>query len=168
MASNDTKITTTRQVTRLPNTRRGIWLSALVVIFLLLAAAGWLRTQQTLAQWNLLAAWGIWPGPLYNALSGAVWGVVGLPAAWGLWFRKRWADRLTWIAAWFYPVAFWLDRLFIARSPEARTGWPFWLAVTLLWLGYVFAVLRSRRVLLVNEIKLKDKTHEQQRSRVGS
>ena len=151
-----------------PNTPAGVLVSALAVIFLLLAAAGWLRAQQAIEHWDLLVAWWIWPGPLYNALSGAAWGVVGLPAAWGLWFRPRWAVRITWMAAWFYPVVFWLDRLLIAHSPEARTGWPFWLAATLLWLGYVFIVLRTRAAHWVNEIKLKDKTYEQQRSRVGS
>ena len=131
---------------RLPNTHKGAWVLALVVIFLLLATAGWLRFQQALANWSLLASLGIWPGPLYLVLGGAAWGVVGLPAAVTLWLGRRGSLRLTWIAAWFYPLTFWVDRLFFSPAPEARTGWPFWLGASLVWLGYVFIVMRSQAV----------------------
>jgi hypothetical protein len=144
MASNNSKISAARRSLRFPNTRRGVWVSALAVIFLLLAAAGWLRFQQSIANWDLLVSWGTWPGPLYMAISGAAWGMAGLPAAWGLWLGRNWAVRLVWIAAGFYPLTFWLDRLFFARGPEARTGWSFWLGVTVLWLGFVWVVLFSR------------------------
>jgi hypothetical protein len=158
MALNNSKLSTVRRSLRFSPRRvpagagghRDFWVSALAVIFFLLAAAGWLRVQQTIEHWDLLAEWGIWPGPLYNALSGVAWGAVGLPAAWGLWFRQKWAPRFIWIAALFYPAIFWLDRLLIAQSPEARTGWPFWLVATLLWLGYILVVLRSRAAHLIN------------------
>jgi hypothetical protein len=124
--------------------RRPFFVSILAVIFVLLAAAGWLRFQQALSAWSLLASLGVWPGPLYLVLSGAAWGAPGLPAAWGLWLGRKWAARTAWIAAGFYPLSFWLDRLFIARGPGARTGEPFWLGVTLLWLVFVWLVLRTR------------------------
>jgi hypothetical protein len=121
--------------------RRPFWVSVIAVIFLLLAAVGWLRFQQTLASWNLLSELGVWPGPLYLALSGAAWGMPGLPAAWGLWTGRRWAVRFAWPAAGFYPLTYWVDRLFLTRSPQALAAWPFWLGVSLLWLGLISVVL---------------------------
>jgi hypothetical protein len=123
---------------------RPFWLSVLAVLFLLLVAAGWLRFAEAWRFWDLLAKFAEKPGPLYLLLGGAAWGLAGLPAAIGLWFGWRWAIRVAWIAAVFYPLTYWLDRLLIDRAPQALTAWPFSLVVTLLWLGFVFINLRSR------------------------
>jgi len=124
--------------------RRPFWLSVLAVLFLFLAAAGWLRLVEAWQFWDLLVKFAVKPGPLYLLLGGAVWGLIGLPVAVGLWLGRRWAIRAAWAAAVFYPLTYWLDRLLIDRAPEALTAWPFSLVVTLLWLGFVFVTFNSR------------------------
>jgi hypothetical protein len=49
-----------------------------------LSIYGWLRFQQSLSLWKILIQIGIWPGPLYLAISGAVWGMLGLIAVLGI------------------------------------------------------------------------------------
>ena len=125
---------------------RPFWLSILAALFLFLAATGWLRFAEAWQNWDLLVKFAVKPAPLYLLLAGAAWGLAGLPVAAGLWFGRRWAVGAAWLAVAFYPLTYWLDRLLIARAPEALTAWPFALVVTLLWLGFAFISLSNRTV----------------------
>lgn len=108
----------------------------LVLFFLYLAILGWSRMQQALQDWDLLVKYGATPGPLYPALSGALWGVMGLAAAALLYVRLNWARRAVFALAAVFAATYWLDFLFLSRGAEEMVNWPFALALTLLGLAY--------------------------------
>lgn len=82
-----------------------------------------LRCFQAVRQWTFLEA--LLPvSPLYLALSGLFWAVVWLALAWGLWGGRRWAQRFSLLAALFYTLYFWVDRLLLSAE-GAGSNWPF-------------------------------------------
>ncbi len=117
----------------------------LVIILLVGALEGFLRLQAAVYTWSVLVNVGITPGPLYLALSGAIWGLALLVAAAGLFFRQRWAAWYARIAAVALALAYWIDRLGFTRSAEAQTNWPFMAGLTALILAFVFSVLSLER-----------------------
>ncbi len=123
----------------------------LVIILLVGALEGFLRLQAAVYAWVVLSGIGISPGPLYLAISGAVWGLALLVAAAGLFFRQRWAPAYTRIAALVLALAYWIDRLAFTRSTDAQANWPFMAGVTVFFLAFVFSVLSLDRQKLYFE-----------------
>ncbi len=118
-----------------------------VLVLVLLAGAleGFLRLQAAVYTWSMLAVIGITPGPLYLAISGAIWGLALLVAAAGLFFRQRWAPGYARIAAAVLALAYWIDRLAFTRSADAQANWPFMAGVTVFILAFLFSVLSLDR-----------------------
>ncbi len=127
-----------------PRARRPRLLILLMLALALLSLLGWLRMAQAIAQWGFLNSLLDWPLPLYLAVGGVVWGLLALPALWGLWRRKRWAIGATWVAVILYPLLYWLDWLFAVRSQASRSNWPFALVMTLFWLAFSAFVLTRK------------------------
>ncbi len=121
--------------------RRPFSLTVILILWLLLACAGGLRLVGAVANWGLLLELGVQPGPVYLAVSGGVFGLLGLLLAWGFWKGFPWAGLAGRVAAFFYPLAYWLERLAFSRSPEAWSNWPFAAGVTLLWLAFAWWTL---------------------------
>jgi hypothetical protein len=138
-------------------TRRSFWLKVLVAGLLIFAAAGWLRLEQSLAEWNFLGEVGLRPGPLYLALTGGLTGAGGLIAGVGVWLRKRWAFAFTRVFMVAWQAWSWIDRLWLARVKTARVSWPFALAATLLVLLFVFAVLSEEERSLYEPVRARDR-----------
>jgi hypothetical protein len=113
-------------------------------VFLLLAIMGWLRLEQVVQSWDALNQRLVWPLPLYLAISGVVWGLPGLPAAWGLWFGNRWGRFFAGASGVFYPGLYWLDALIFRRSPERWVNWLFAVVATVIWLAFILVVLSRR------------------------
>jgi hypothetical protein len=111
--------------------------------FLCASILGWLRLIQTLHDWSILVQLGAVPGPFYVAVSGAVWGLAGLPAAWGVWRRTSWSSLTGLGVGLFLAVSFWADRLAFS-SQSGFQNWPFALGVTLLWLVILFSLTANR------------------------
>jgi hypothetical protein len=128
--------------------KRSFWLKVLVAGLLIFSAAGWLRLQQSLAEWGFLSQADLRPGPLYLALTGGLTGAGGLAAGLGVWFRRRWGFAFTRVFMVAWQVWNWIDRLWLARTDTARVGWPFALGATVLVLLFVFAVLSEEERLL--------------------
>jgi len=92
--------------------------------------------------------------PLYLALSGLVWGLVGLPQAWGLLRGKLWAPPLMRAVALTYAMYYWLDQVFLQDHPIAGAeggarlllpgNWPFSAGLTFLLLAYTVWTLQRR------------------------
>jgi hypothetical protein len=125
-----------------PRRRRSFWTGLLAATFLVLAVLGWIRFQQALYYAALFVQLGAWPGPVYIALGGALWGLAGLAAAWGVWRQARWGAPLARAAGLLFAVTWWADRVWFSPGAGAFTGWPFALGVTVIWLGFVFAATR--------------------------
>ncbi len=120
-------------------------LKLLVLGLLVFSWMGWVRFEQTLVNWAWLQSLGLTPAPPYLAASGALWGLLGLAAALGLWLRLEWGIGLARIAAAGFALSYWLERLLLRRAPEAQANLPFALAATALGLVYAFGVLSLAR-----------------------
>jgi uncharacterized membrane protein (DUF2068 family) len=94
------------------------------------------RFYGSLRQWDFLKE-ALSFSPLYPALSGFFWTLIGLLLAWGLWRGASWAPKLAIMAVAGYMVFDWFDRLVMA-SPAARESWPFILGLNLVVLVYTF------------------------------
>jgi hypothetical protein len=116
-----------------------LWLLALGLLFASLT--GWLRLQFVITAWDFLIQTGIRPGPLYQAIMGAVWGLAGLVCAAGLLLRQRWAPPVTRITVLGLAGWYWLDLLALTRSPDTLDNWPYMLVVTLACIVYTLIVL---------------------------
>jgi hypothetical protein len=108
-----------------------------------LSVYGWLRFQQSLSLWKILIQIEVWPGPLYLAISGAAWGLMGLIAVLALFFRLTWAIQYTKVIVLLMAAWYWFDRLVLVQSEAARTNLVFMALLTILAVIYTFAVLRS-------------------------
>lgn len=123
--------------------KRVFWVRFLALIFLILSLLGWLRLEQALLNQRLLVQLGAWPGPVYIALGGAVWGLAGLPVALGLWGRRAWAGPAARLAALIFLLTYWIDRLWFSAERAPVFNWPFSLGVSIAWLVLVFWITTS-------------------------
>jgi len=139
-------MTERRDPTQPVRPRRPLLLRILIWVILLWTILGWLRFAQVLAERTIiierLSAGLYW----YLLLSGAIWGLTGLPLLWGLLIRAEWARKLFWAAALFYSVSYWLERLILWQDAAGLSNWPFMLVLTAIWLGLSVYFWRSDRV----------------------
>jgi hypothetical protein len=122
-------------------TKRSFFLKALVVAFLIQSWMGWLRLIESISNWDLLTSFKVQPSPLYLAVSGGAWGILGLAAALGLWVRWRWAAWAARIIVLLSSAWYWIDRFVLGISPERLTNVPFAAVINLLAILFAFAVL---------------------------
>ena len=130
--------------------KRPLLILLLCVILAGLCIFGWIRFQQAIQEWSLEAALVSPLLPIYLTLSGAFWGLAGVPAIIGLWKPSRWALSVTWFVAIFYPLTFWLEKTLLLKSPTRLVNWQFDAGVTILWLLFVTLALHlpnNRRYL---------------------
>jgi len=120
---------------------RSFLLIVLVLGLLFFSLTGWLRLYLSIQDWQLLVSLGLFPGPLYLALYGAVIGLFGAGAALSLWLRWSWAPRVVWIGALAAAAWYWLDRLLFTQTASSWTNWPFSAGITVVCLLFVFFVL---------------------------
>ncbi|MBI5945287.1 MAG: hypothetical protein HY864_13025 [Chloroflexi bacterium] len=106
----------------------------------------------SLTAWNALSAWTsfAWrnalneflsqPSAAITTVSGAIWAVIGMLLAWGIWQRKAWAGKLLLGASAGYTVWYWSGR-FIWQSPHPN--WLFAVIVNLVLLGFILFIKKS-------------------------
>lgn len=117
-------------------------LSATLCVWLVLMVTAWngLRLWTALAWQKTLVEFSTNPGPVYVAVSGAVWVVVGLTLAWSLMLGKARAGKMLVAAATGYTVWYWSERLI---WPAPHPNWPFAIAVNLILLVFIFFTNKS-------------------------
>ena len=125
--------------------RRPFEVYLLVLGALAFSGFGWLRLQQAVVYWAWIKPPSFPFSAWYVAAGGAAWGVAGLAAAVGLWFRLRRAAQFARLAAVFYALTYWLDRLLFTRSQSAWANWVFALSLTIAGLFFVFGALEMER-----------------------
>jgi hypothetical protein len=128
--------------------RRTFELWILLVVVLGFMIIGWLRLYETLVYWEWLERLGVMPGPLYIAVSGGIWGLMGLASFTGLWFRRRWAACITYLVLFVYLGFYWLDYFLFVSSPTSKSNVIFTVAASLAAIILVVGVLaipRQRR-----------------------
>ena len=116
-------------------------LVVLVLGLLFFSLTGWLRLYLSIQDWQLLASLGLFPGPVYLAVYGAVFGLFGAAGAISLWLRRPWAPRVMRIGTLAAAAWYWLDRLLFTQSASSWTNWPFSAGMTVVCLLFVFFVL---------------------------
>ncbi len=123
----------------------GVTILALFVLFF--TCINILRLIESLENWNFLSSL---PGvsPLYQAVTGAVWALVGFPVFYGLWWGLRWGPVSVQVASVAYSIYAWLNRFLLGKDPAVRNGnfsWPFLLAVNFIFLVFTFVIVSLPR-----------------------
>lgn len=128
-----------------PGRPRSVTLLAVVV--LILAGLNLNRLVQSLLQWDFLRT--LLPiSPVYLAVSGLIWGGVGLTLFVGLWSGQPWVPGLArWGSLAFFLYS-WLDRYLLENPATWRFKTPFFIGATVLTLGLVFWILSRPKVKL--------------------
>jgi len=123
--------------------KRPLPLRLILWIFVLWSVLGWLRFGRALAERELIIS--LVGPPLfgYLLLAGLIGGLFALPVIWGLIFRAPWTPIALPLAAAFYPVLYWFERLLLWQDPYAHRNWPLMVLLTLAWAGLVLWGLRA-------------------------
>lgn len=133
--------------------RRPFVISLVFWIFILWILLGWLRFARALTDHalieDLLPGWYFW----YFLLAGLSWGLAGLPVTWAILRRTPWARVSIWVIGLFYPIHYWVERLFLWAPSEVRGNWPFMLLLTGLWILAIIWANNSKRAKRFFEIK---------------
>jgi hypothetical protein len=130
--------------------RRRYWISAFLLM--LYALVGWLRLQQTLLYWYYFLGLGLWPHPLYLAVSG---GVIGAGYSLALIFhlvRFKYTARYIRFLGILLVIWIWIDRIWIGM----RDAFLFLLPITILITGCTIGL----DLLLVRKIDYIKKSQE--------
>ena len=117
--------------------KRPLFVTILALVVLSIAALHLMRLIQAISLWEFLSEL---PdvSPTYLALSGAVWVLLGLGLAWGLWQGLAGAPLAARLLSLAYVLYKWIERLVMSRLDGGQPDWPFALAVTLVSLLIVF------------------------------
>ncbi|HEX9018232.1 MAG TPA: hypothetical protein VF806_03550 [Anaerolineaceae bacterium] len=122
--------------------KRSFFLGLLIVGYALFSLAGWVRLVETILDWHWLSFAGLWPGPLYLAVTGVLWGLVGLVGAIWLWRRVNgWRLAGSGVAL-LLALTYWVDQLLVASLDRYGSNALFGALITFLGLLYTLAVLR--------------------------
>jgi hypothetical protein len=124
---------------------RPFLVTLLVLVVLTITAIHLVRFFMALSWWGFLSGL---PGvsPLYLAVTGLSWSVIGLPLAWGLWQGLPWVPKALRFLAPAYCLYHWLEQILLARSTGEMTNWPFAAGVTIIVLLTVFWMFSWQRV----------------------
>jgi len=135
--------------------RRPFRVTILALGVLIITVANLTRFVLSLREWNFLASQ---PGvsPLYLALSGLVWTLIGTCLVWGLWSARPWAPRLMQAGTLTYALYYWLDMVFLQDHPVSGAGealrailptnWLFSAIVTIVCLAFMAWTLSRAKV----------------------
>jgi hypothetical protein len=112
---------------------------------LIISCTNLIRFIEAIRTWDFLASL---PGvsPLYIALTGLIWVLVGFPLAWSLWRGHAQAPIATRILTLVFALYYWLDRLLIAQTVTADSNWLFAAVATVVMILFIFWALgRSKK-----------------------
>ena len=115
-----------------------------LVAFVVLIFSVWngIKLSGVILFWPSLIEYRSSPGPLYNALTSAIWLVAGITLFWGLWSGWRRGRQAAIVVIAGYTLWYWLDRLVLQQGYQAN--WLFTLVSTAILLLVVLSVLLSR------------------------
>ena len=116
--------------------KRSAVLIILSVVTLAVSLLGWLRLLVAVGGWDYLGEIAPAVLPVYLAISGMIWALIGMVSAVGIWFRKRWALILLACAVASFTIWYWMDKLLLSANPEANSNWGFSLVLTICILMY--------------------------------
>jgi uncharacterized membrane protein YidH (DUF202 family) len=112
-----------------PKSRSAVLIILSLVAFFI-SVFGWLRFVEGISGWMFLQEIGPAVLPLYLLISGLIWGITGIVAAFGIWFHRRWALILLACGVGIFTLWYWLDRIILSANPDANSNWIFSLVMT--------------------------------------
>ena len=141
--------------------KRPLSVSLLCVLVLFVAVMNLVRLGQSLADWKFLDM--LLPVSVaYLAVTGLVWGALGLLATWRLWQGQAWAP---WFGLFFiisFSGYYWIDRLLLPGYPGRNSNWQFSAVLNLLLIALSVWILtqpKAKRFFeATNERRFKDST----------
>jgi hypothetical protein len=116
--------------------KRSAVLIILSLVTLSISLLGWLRLLVATGDWDYLREVAPAVLPVYLAISGMIWAVIGMVSAVGIWFRKRWSLILLACAVASFTIWYWMDKLLLSANPETITNWAFSLVITICILAF--------------------------------
>jgi hypothetical protein len=138
------------ELTTKPRPKRPLGVSLLCAAVLIVAVTNMARMVQSLVDWQFLEAL-LDISPAFLALSGLVWGTLGLLATWCLWQGKTWGRWFSLIYIVIYSVYSWLNRFFPTSYPGRNTNWMFSAGMNLLLIGLSIWILTRNKTKLFFE-----------------
>jgi uncharacterized membrane protein (DUF2068 family) len=128
---------------------------------LIVAVMNLARMGEALVSWKFLET--LLPvSPAYLAVTGLVWGTLGLLAAWRLWQGQLWASWFGLALIISFSVYYWVDRLFLPGYPGRNSNWLFSAGMNLLLIAisvWILARPKAKRFFeATDERRLKDST----------
>ena len=125
--------------------RRPASVTFLAVLVLTIGGLNLIRVAQTLLQWSFLEE--LLPiSPAYFALTGLIWGLLGLVLIWGLWRGETWVPKLLRVSSLIYVIYIWVDRLLVRHPSSRSVNELFSALLTVSVLVIIFLILSRRNV----------------------
>jgi hypothetical protein len=135
--------------------KRPFSVTLLLWLVLTLSAWGAVRLLATLRWWNVLTEFEARLSPLYLALTGAGWLLVGAVLLWGLFRGKLWISRAILVSILVWIVQYWIERMFF-ESPRANLVFALIATVGLFIVTFISAFNRKTKEFLI-----RSEEHEQ-------
>ena len=118
-------------------------ITSMLVLVLLFTTWNIIRLATAIAWHDTLNAYTSPPVPVYIAVSGGFWSLLGIFIGSSLIRRAAWTRPALLFGSFAYGAWVWVDRLYIRA--QIGSNWPFSLAATIVLLGYVTAVVLDPR-----------------------
>jgi len=104
--------------------------------------ASWERMVKGIVDHYWLDLAGLFPGPVYIAITGGIWGVIGLVVVVWMATGRPGYRQVGFAAALFFAIFYWADRLLFSQPAGDRANIGFAILFTLFWLLFALSVLR--------------------------
>ena len=101
---------------------------------------------QILINLKILQTLHITISPIYLAVIGLIWGVLGLFLTWSLWTGKPWSQLAGLFLSLTYMLFFWIDLIWIAEPEVLQTRWLINLILTALGLPAIVLILNLKSI----------------------
>lgn len=120
--------------------KRPFLVTLLALLVLFISCINLIRLIEAIRTWDFLVSL---PGvsPLYIALTGLIWTLVGFPLAWGIWRGYPKAPLATQILVPVYALYYWFDRIIIAQTINASSNLLFAIIITVVVILLTFWTL---------------------------
>jgi len=118
------------------------WLVFLLFIAgLMFSAVSWLRFGMAISLFNFLSELPLAISPLYQVVTGFVWGVAGVWVSVWMWIGHRKAPAALRILVVTFALYYWIDQLLVMTNEIRSTNWWFLVLVTGILVVLVFLSL---------------------------